>query len=104
MGQRGLGNRTDFKNRILDMWQRKWNDLHTEISLHILVPNVREKDRINMDVNCHVTQFLTGHVNLKRFGIDQDELYVVSKAREMPEHVVYDCLEVAGSQTQLKWN
>lgn len=61
---------------------------------------------MRIDVNHYVAQFLTGHGNfnayLKRFGKRESELCDVCGVCETPEHVVYDCVDIAASRAQFE--
>lgn len=65
-----------------------------------------ERLKKKLDVNHYVTQFLTGHGNfgtyLKRFGFRDDEFCRKCKVVDSPEHVIYDCLEIANSRSQFR--
>ena len=100
------GNRVQIRREAMIKWQERWDRAETGRRTYQLFPDVSERLRKKIDVNHYVTQFLTGHGNfaayLKRFGIRDNELCGRCNVVDTPEHVIYDCIEIADSRSQFR--
>ena len=100
------GNRVLVRREAIRKWQVRWDRADTGRRTHQLFPDVSERLKKRLDVTHYVTQFLTGHGNfatyLKRFGFRDDEFCSKCKVVDSPEHVIYDCTEIANSRSQFR--
>jgi hypothetical protein len=102
----GIGNRRDIRVNSMRKWQDRWDASETGRSTHMLLPNVEDRLGKRLEMTHFNVQFLTGHGNfgayLKRFGLRESDLCEYCGVVDTPEHVLYDCEEIAESRTQLR--
>lgn len=95
----------DQWNKILVVWQTRWNTNANGHWTHSSFPQVRRTPEIPLEVDHYVAQLLTGHENynakLNSFRFRGSGAYGCCTEDEMVDHVLFRCTELAVARDRL---
>lgn len=99
------GNRIDIKNRMLTLWQERWDASEKGRRLYTYWPNIRYRLEMAIEIGHYDTQFMTGHGNfsayLHRFGFRESPMCTKCEMEDTPEHVIQDCKKYNEARLEL---
>lgn len=85
----------DQWNRILDIWQSRWDISVKGRWTHTMIPDVRRRLDLPLEVDHYVTQFLSGHgdfnAKLESFALRGSGECRCETERETVDHVLFRC-------------
>lgn len=93
-------NKKQMKDRILEMWQERWDQSPNGRRLHRLLPRVSDRLKMKyLNPSKGLVQFLTGHGPYAQYLYDR-ELKPTNRCScgvlGTPEHVLFECVDLRG--------
>jgi len=85
------------REEIMDRWQGRWNNSEKGRWTYSIMPSVRRRVELPLELDHYTTQFLTGHgdfnAKLHYLGLTGSPLCRCTLARETVEHALFYCVK-----------
>jgi len=95
----------ELRSNLLDIWQTRWNHSTKARWTYRIIPDIRFRLSIPMELDHYVTQYLTGHGN---FAARLHSLKLIDspdcscgEGTDDPEHAIYKCRRWNEQRTRL---
>jgi len=96
----------DLRDNILDIWQNRWDGSTKARWTHKIIPDVRIRLSIPLEIDHYITQYLTGHGNfahkLHLLGLKDSPDCNCGQGQDDAEHAIYSCGRWSEQRGKLK--